>query len=312
MKEKGFTLIELLAVIVILAIIALIAVPIIIDIIEDSKKEALKRSAENYLKAVELAIAKENLKGEFNPNSCIITSGTTKCGDKTLNVTVDGELPESGEIKLSNGIIDKTSETFLIYNDKDTLTYDENNKLTISQEATTKELIAEGAIISETTSGVAVNVDNQLVYYVPEGSNEATVHGYRGNINYNHSMIAIDYSVQTSGDIVIASKVKINDVIYPVTSIADYAFTAVSSFNPKMPAVNLTSVVMQNGITSIGNSAFANCTNLSNVQIPLSVTSIGESAFAACSNLTQININKPTGSIEGAPWGASATVNWAD
>ena len=36
--NKGFTLIELLAVIVILAIIALIAVPIIIDIIEDSKK----------------------------------------------------------------------------------------------------------------------------------------------------------------------------------------------------------------------------------------------------------------------------------
>ncbi|MDO4963092.1 MAG: prepilin-type N-terminal cleavage/methylation domain-containing protein, partial [bacterium] len=63
MRKNGFTLIELLAVIVILAIIALIAVPIIIDIIEDSKKEALKRSAENYLKAVELAIAKENLTG---------------------------------------------------------------------------------------------------------------------------------------------------------------------------------------------------------------------------------------------------------
>ncbi|MDO4962526.1 MAG: prepilin-type N-terminal cleavage/methylation domain-containing protein [bacterium] len=133
MKEKGFTLIELLAVIVILAIIALIAVPIIIDIIEDSKKEALKRSAENYLKAVELAIAKENLNGEFNPNSCTIESGITKCGDKTLNVTVDGELPESGTISLQNGIIVKTGETTLTYNE-DTLTYDENNKLIITKE----------------------------------------------------------------------------------------------------------------------------------------------------------------------------------
>ncbi|MDO4963291.1 MAG: prepilin-type N-terminal cleavage/methylation domain-containing protein [bacterium] len=129
MKDKGFTLIELLAVIVILAIIALIAVPIIIDIIEDSKKEALKRSAENYLKAVELAIAKENLNGEFNPNSCSITSGNVICGSKPLTVTVDGELPDSGTIKLQDGTIQRTSETFLTYNDKDTLTYDGNNKL---------------------------------------------------------------------------------------------------------------------------------------------------------------------------------------
>ena len=40
MRSKGFTLIELLAVIVILAIIALIAVPIVLHIIEDSKKSS--------------------------------------------------------------------------------------------------------------------------------------------------------------------------------------------------------------------------------------------------------------------------------
>ncbi|MDO4963593.1 MAG: hypothetical protein Q4E75_05840, partial [bacterium] len=35
--------------------------------------------------------------------------------------------------KLSNGTIDKTSETFLTYNDKDTLTYDGNNKLVFGE-----------------------------------------------------------------------------------------------------------------------------------------------------------------------------------
>ena len=38
--KKGFTLIELLAVIVILAIIALIATPVILNIINDARKEA--------------------------------------------------------------------------------------------------------------------------------------------------------------------------------------------------------------------------------------------------------------------------------
>ena len=39
-KNKGFTLIELLAIIVILAIIAVITVPIVLDIIEKSRKGA--------------------------------------------------------------------------------------------------------------------------------------------------------------------------------------------------------------------------------------------------------------------------------
>ena len=46
--KRGFTLIELLSVIVILAIIALIAVPIVINIISDSKTESKKRSVQLY------------------------------------------------------------------------------------------------------------------------------------------------------------------------------------------------------------------------------------------------------------------------
>ena len=60
--KKGFTLIELLAVIVILAIISLIAIPIVMDIINDSKKEAAKRSADGYVRAVNYKVAQELLK----------------------------------------------------------------------------------------------------------------------------------------------------------------------------------------------------------------------------------------------------------
>ena len=59
--KKGFTLIELLAVIVILAVISLIAIPIVMNIIEDSRQAAAKRSAEGYVRAVNYKIAQEAL-----------------------------------------------------------------------------------------------------------------------------------------------------------------------------------------------------------------------------------------------------------
>ena len=62
MKNKGFTLIELLAVIVILAIIALIATPIILGLINDSRKSANMRSAELVYSGVENAYASTLLK----------------------------------------------------------------------------------------------------------------------------------------------------------------------------------------------------------------------------------------------------------
>ncbi len=49
MKEKGFTLLELLAVIVILSVITLITVPMLMNVIEESKKKALVSSVQGIL-----------------------------------------------------------------------------------------------------------------------------------------------------------------------------------------------------------------------------------------------------------------------
>ena len=70
-------------------------------------------------------------------------------------------------------------------------------------------------------------------------------------------------------------------------------------------------VILPEHLTTLGNSAFGNCRRLTSVTIPGSVTSINEYAFYSCSNLTEIIINKPSGSISGAPWGATnATITW--
>ena len=50
------------------------------------------------------------------------------------------------------------------------------------------------------------------------------------------------------------------------------------------------SVVIEDGVSSIGRRAFLNCTELTSATIPASVQSIGESAFQDCSRLTSVTI----------------------
>ena len=58
-----------------------------------------------------------------------------------------------------------------------------------------------------------------------------------------------------------------------VTNIGDYAFSGCRS---------LTDIVIPDSVTSIGNNAFWNCRSLTGIVIPDSVTNIGKSAFIYC------------------------------
>ena len=51
------------------------------------------------------------------------------------------------------------------------------------------------------------------------------------------------------------------------------------------------SVIIENGITSIGERAFEGCTSLTGVTIPNCVTSIGINAFSDCTSLTSVTIS---------------------
>ena len=73
-----------------------------------------------------------------------------------------------------------------------------------------------------------------------------------------------------------------------VTNIGEYAFYSCES---------LTSVTIGNSVTSIGDEAFRNCDILTSVTIPDSVTSIGSEAFAGCSGLTSVTIPDSVTSI---------------
>ena len=73
-----------------------------------------------------------------------------------------------------------------------------------------------------------------------------------------------------------------------VISIGNYAFSYFGS---------LTNVTIPNSVTSIGYDAFNYCKSLTSVTIPDSVTSIGEVAFSSCTSLTSVTIPNSVTSI---------------
>ena len=66
-----------------------------------------------------------------------------------------------------------------------------------------------------------------------------------------------------------------------VTNIGDYAFSSCRS---------LTDIVIPDSVTNIGDYAFWNCRSLTNIVIPNSVTSIGDNAFEYCFSLSNLII----------------------
>ena len=76
-----------------------------------------------------------------------------------------------------------------------------------------------------------------------------------------------------------------------VTSIGDHAFWDCSG---------LTSVTIPDGVTSIGGDAFSGCAALTSVTIPGSVTSIGGGAFSGCTSLTSVAIPSSVTEIGGS------------
>lgn len=118
------------------------------------------------------------------------------------------------------------------------------------------------------------NNDGVTIYYNYSDDGKELQVTYRGDY-VDH------YLNEYRGTVVIPEEVTYMGRTRKVTSIGNSAFQECSG---------LTSVSIGNNVTSIGDYAFSYCSGLTNLIIGNSVTSIGTNAFYGCSSLTDLTI----------------------
>lgn len=111
-------------------------------------------------------------------------------------------------------------------------------------------------------------VDNLIVEVLDESKNTLTVKG-----------LSIPY---VSRDIVIPSSALIKGKYYRIARIETNAFYNVMSLN---------SIIISDGITSIGAHAFSYCSSLNKIEFPASLTDIEGELFYGCNNLESIFVD---------------------
>ena len=145
-----------------------------------------------------------------------------------------------------------------------------------------RALLAIAMMLTVLLPSLAHDFEVDGIYYNYLDKNEKAVEvTYKGDYGP-------DYFNEYSGSVIIPSIITYNGVTYSVSSIGDSAFEN---------CTGLTSVTIPNSVATIGEYAFEYCTGLLSVTIPNSVAEIGNGAFKGCTGLTSVTIGNTVSSI---------------
>ena len=275
-KRNAFTLIELLAVIVILAVILVIAIPRILDVIETSKKDSFKTSAQLIADSAEKKYVTNKLN---NIDEVITCENVTKLSKEDYEYCF---------VKIDN---------------------EGNAKVTIEGKGKFKDLaICNGTKTSVELSDTCSTDAKYFAYEDVEGGISITGYSIEGGLD-----VVIPSNINGKQVVAIATEAfqnkQLTSVIIPnsVTNIYVHAFSSNQLTSVTIPTSvtsighsafygnKLTSVTIPNSVTSIGDYAFQS-NQLTSITIPSSVTSIGDYAFKS-NQLTSVTIPSSVTSI---------------
>jgi len=98
-------------------------------------------------------------------------------------------------------------------------------------------------------------------------------------------------------------------ITLPIAGLADpfyypyyFSFGTITGYAGPAGYVNIPTTINNMTVTSIGNSAFFDCTQISSVTIPNTVTNIGEGAFYGCTSMNGVTIGSGVASIGEEPF----------
>ena len=304
-KRNAFTLIELLAVIVILAVILVISIPRILDVIDVSKKDSFKTSAQIIADSAEKKYVENKLNNIDEEITCENATKLSKEDYEYCFVKIDNEgkakvtIKGKGKFKdlaICNGTKTSVELSDTCSTDAKYFAYEDvEGGISITGYSIEGglDVVIPSNINGKQVVAIATEAfqNKQLTsVIIPNSVTNIYVHAFSSN---QLTSVTIPTSVTSIGHSAFYGN-KLTSVTIPnsVTSIGDYAFQS----------NQLTSITIPSSVTSIGGYAFKS-NQLTSVTIPSSVTSIGKWAFlkndSSNLNLTKI-INKTGRSFD---WG---------
>lgn len=185
-----------------------------------------------------------------------------------------------------------TEEEFYARNKYDSDSYDSDSK-TIPDKFLFSEYTPSSDESSIDITGTVVDLGNcgKNVTWVLHNDGTLMISG-RGEMD-NFSSSQLPWAKEKNKSFI--KKVIIEN---GVTSIGDDAFSGCEA---------LTNVIIPDSITSIGKNVFSNCTSLTSISIPNSVNKIGESTFSQCCSLISVTIPEGVTNIdESLFWGCTS------
>ena len=293
-KKNAFTLIELLAVIVILAVILVISIPRILDVIDVSKKDSFKTSAQLIADSAEKKYVENKLNNIDEVITCENVTKLSKEDYEYCFVKIDNEgnakVTIKGKGKFKDLAICNGTKTNIKLSD--TCSTDSSNfmyalipELTIEDKEKCKKYgmskgLSENDTLTLCNGGSVSGINLQIA--ILGGEIPSTDYEEAGlNVKEGKTFLIAKYINNDILDVVIPSNINGKQVV----AIGNDAFRN----------LGLTNIVIPNSITNIGISAFRE-NYLTSVTIPDSVTSIGDYAFGE-NQLTSITIPDSVTSI---------------